>query len=248
MSALGQLYSRVAPWLNLANLAHLVAGVPRFVRDYATYGRLEPLRLRDIYPMLLDWYESAGVASGHYFHQDLWAARKVFASGIQPHVDVGSRVDGFVAHCAVFTRVMYLDVRPLPPVANVISIAGSVTALPFADGSLQSVSCLHVLEHIGLGRYGDPIDPTGTRRGCAELARVLAPQGHLYIGIPIGRERVCFNAHRVHAPATILEYFRPLRLQDSAVVDDCGLLHDPADPRVFAMADYACALLHFTKS
>jgi SAM-dependent methyltransferase len=248
MGALGQLYLRIAPWLNVANWGRLAAAVPRFTRDLTAYRRLAPVPLGDLYPMLLDRSESAGVATGHYFHQDLWVARLVYASRTATHVDVGSRVDGFVAHCAVFTRVIYVDMRPLPHVPNVRSITGTVTALPFASRSIDSLSCLHVLEHIGLGRYGDPIDPLGTERGCAELTRVLAPGGHLYIGIPIGRERVCFNAHRVHAPATVLRYFAGLRLSASAVVDDSGNLRDPADPLAFADAEYACALLQFHKA
>jgi hypothetical protein len=247
VGALGQIYMRLAPWLNVANWPRLAVALPQFTHDLITYRRTEPLRLRDLYPMLLDRSDSAGTARGHYFHQDLWTASRVFASKVARHIDVGSRVDGFVAHCAVFTTVLYVDVRALPPVPNVRSVVGTVTALPFATNSIPSLSCLHVLEHIGLGRYGDPVDPAGTRRGVAELIRVLAPGGNLYVGMPTGRERVCFNAHRVLAPASILKLFAELRLADSAVVDDAGMLHDAADPLTFAASEYACALLHFRK-
>ena len=67
----------------------------------------------------------------------------------------------------------------------------------FETGSVDSLSCLHTIEHVGLGRYGDPIDPEGWVVAVRELARILAPGGRLYLGTPIGRERVCFNSERV---------------------------------------------------
>jgi SAM-dependent methyltransferase len=93
------------------------------------------------------------------------------------------------------TRVAFLDVRPLDAdIEDLEPIAGSVLELPFADRSLPSVSCLHVAEHIGLGRYGDPLDPAGTRKAIAELQRVTAPGGQLLFSLPVGRQRLCFNA------------------------------------------------------
>ena len=62
-------------------------------------------------------------------------------------------------------------------------------------------------EHIGLGRYGDPLDPLGTRKAAAELQRVLAPGGQLLFSLPVGRPRVEFNAHRVHDPHEVASWF-----------------------------------------
>ena len=101
-------------------------------------------------------------------------------------------------------------------------MAGSVLDLSFADRSLESVSCLHVAQHVGLGRYGDPLDPDGTKKAAAELERVLAPGGQLLVSLPVGRPRECFNAHRIHAPAAIVEMFGELELFGFAGVGDAG--------------------------
>lgn len=242
---------QVGPLTDLRTLPAVVAEIPWFVRSRREYVRRsrERVPLLDTYPAFLDRRDSAGAARGHYFHQDLWAARKVHASKVTEHVDVGSRVDGFVAHCASFTEVTYVDIRPLgAQVPGLRAVVGSVVALPFADRSVRSISCLHVVEHVGLGRYGDPIDPEGSEKAMRELARVLAPGGSLYFGIPIGRERVCFNAHRVLSPRTVLRAFGELGLASFAAVDDRGDLVDPARPDDFEQADYACGLFHFVRA
>ncbi|MFN9811666.1 MAG: DUF268 domain-containing protein [Deltaproteobacteria bacterium] len=239
---------QVAPFSDLRALPATLAEVPWFLRSRRDYRSRtsEPVPWLDTYPAFLDRRASAGTAKGHYFHQDLWAARKVHASRVEDHVDVGSRVDGFVAHCACFTSVTYVDIRPLEArVPNLRSRVGSVVALPFADRSVRSLSCLHVVEHVGLGRYGDPLDPEGASKAMRELARVLAPGGDLYFGVPVGRERVCFNAHRVFAPRTVVAAFSGLELASFAAVDDAGDLVDPADLDVIARSEFACGLFHF---
>ena len=107
--------------------------------------------------------------------------------------------------------------RCKPDMAGLFTIAGDITRLPFADASIRSLSSLHVIEHIGLGRYGDPIDPSGCFAAMRELSRVLASGGHLYLSTPVGRERVCFNAHRVFAARTILNAVPDLRLDELCV-------------------------------
>ncbi len=242
---------QVVPFTELRSLPAVVLELPWFLRTRREYLRRtrERVPLLDTHPAFLDRRAVAGTASGHYFHQDLWAARKVHQSGVARHVDVGSRVDGFVAHCASFTDVEYVDIRPLAAaVPHLTSTVGSVLSLPFADGSVESLSCLHVVEHIGLGRYGDPLDPEGSLKAMTELQRVLAPGGSLYFGIPVGRERVCFNAHRVLSPDTVVRAFGRLSLASFAAVDDSGRLVDPAEPERFRGAEFACGLFHFRRN
>ena len=224
--------------------------VPRFLRSLREYSRLsqEPLPILDLYPQLADKRAFAGTATGDYFHQDLWAARKVFQSGVVRHFDVASRVDGFVAHCAVFTNVVYVDARPLPgDLRNIETRVGHLGCLPFDDMSISSLSCLHVVEHVGLGRYGDLIDPGGTVKALADLQRVLAPRGNLYLGLPIGRARVCFNAHRITSPDQVMSSMDQLELIDFAAVDDKGSLVEHCRPDAYRGVEYCCGLFHFRR-
>ncbi len=241
---------QVVPFTELRTLPAVLAEVPWFLRTRREYKRRtgERVPVLDTHPAFLDRRASAGSAKGHYFHQDLWAARRVFESRAPEHIDVGSRVDGFVAHCACFTKVTYVDIRALDAnVTNLRSVVGSVVALPYADRSVASLSSLHVVEHVGLGRYGDPVDPDGSMNAMRELARVVAPGGNLYFGIPVGRERVCFNAHRVLSPHTVRSAFSSLELVSFAGVDDRGDLVDPARLEDFEHAEYACGLFHFRR-
>lgn len=180
-------------------------------------------------PCLDDKGRSSGVGSGHYFHQDLLVARRIFARNPDRHIDVGSRVDGFVAHVASFRSIEVIDIRPAEKAIPQISfIRGDVTALSEElHGAADSVSCLHALEHFGLGRYGDPIDPTGHLKGLAGLAKLLRPGGILYLSVPIGPTRVEFNAHRVLGVSYVLEKASPLfELTSFSYVDDAGDLHE----------------------
>ena len=105
-----------------------------------------------------------------------------------------------------------------------------------------------MVEHIGLGRYGDALNPAGTQQACAELERVLAPRGDLVFSVPLGVPRICFNAHRVLSPEQILTYFERLRLVSFAGVNDNGVFRQESTPFEFNDASYACGLFHFTKN
>jgi hypothetical protein len=230
-----------------------VRGMPAFVRDATVYWRSHdggkfPLRVASLLPALADRYDSAG-ATGHYFHQDLWAASRIHARRPSDHVDIGSRIDGFVAHLLVFMPVTVVDIRPLKSdIARLSFIQDDATSLrSFADDSVDSLSSLHAVEHFGLGRYGDPVDPGASFRMMRGLARVLKPGGRLYFSVPVGRERLEFNAHRVFSPHTVIDAVAPLRLVSFAAVDDAGNLRDPSSPAAFETANYACGLYEFTK-
>ena len=119
--------------------------------------------------------------------------------------------------------------------------------MPFEEGSLESVSCLHVAEHIGLGRYGDPLDPLGTRKAAAELQRVVAPRGQLLFALPVGRPRVCFNAHRVHSPHDIVAMFPELQLVEFSGVDDTGAFRRHRTLEELEGAQYGCGMFRFVR-
>jgi SAM-dependent methyltransferase len=228
--------------------------MPSFVGNLVRYlGRQREalpnfkIRFRYLYPVLGDRHAGAGVASGHYFHQDIWAARLIQKRRPKRHVDVGSSVAGFIAHLLVFREVEYVDIRPLR--TNVTGLhfkQGSITALPFEAESIESLSALHVVEHIGLGRYGDPVDPAGWQKAMTELSRVLKPGGILYFSVPIGRERLEFDGHRVFDPKTIIHAFDPLRLASFSYVNDGGDYVSDVDPGQTSCW-YGCGLFVFQK-
>lgn len=231
-----------------------LSDLPRFVSTLRAYRRMAgsaefPIRARNLRPMLADRMANAGVGSGHYFHQDLWAARKVFNRRPVRHVDIGSRIDGFVAHLLVFMPVEVIDIRPLTSgTVGLTFVQGDVMSrVGLSDSAVDSMSCLHALEHFGLGRYGDPVDPVAWRGALAAMERALRPGGRFYLSVPIGVERVEFNAHRVFAPRTILGAVPLLSLVTFSAVDDNGELHEDVGVDEFASARFACGLFEFTK-
>jgi len=220
-----------------------------FFSDLHRYERMpsaEKISRRDLYPCLDDRTSTTSFDT-HYFYQDIWAFRKIYESGTKAHVDVGSKVD-YVGFLSTITRATFIDIRPLvTDLDSLDSKEGSILAMPYEDNSVSSLSCLHVAEHIGLGRYGDPLDPMGTVKACKELLRVLAPGGNLYFALPIGRPRVCFNAHRIHSPDQILDYFSGLRLVEFSFVNDKGRFLQKVNPVEAREAKYGCGLFQFTK-
>jgi hypothetical protein len=106
---------------------------------------------------------------------------------------------------------------------------------------------LHVIEHIGLGRYGDPLDPQGSVKAALELQRVVSRGGSLYLSLPVGRERICFNAHRVHSPLSILKMFPQLKLINFSMVNDNGEYVENAAVENAVEFEYGCGLFHFRK-
>jgi hypothetical protein len=236
-------------------LLQSLGGLPVFFRDLIRYQRQNDrstlrIQVRHLFPILTDRHGSAGQADGHYFHQDLWAAKKIFERRPTSHIDIGSRVDGFVAHLLAFMPVTVLDIRKLEStVAGLTFLQDDATEMRrIVDNSAYSISSLHAAEHFGLGRYSDPVNPQACFAFMRSLERVLAPNGRLYFSVPVGRERVEFNAHRVFAPRTILESFPLLQLVSFSFVSDAGQLIENADPLAMPPSDWACGLFEFTKS
>jgi SAM-dependent methyltransferase len=224
------------------------AGWSRYLRDWRTYSRLaqEPLVWADAFPRLDDRTRTAPF-DRHYLHQAVWATRGIAAACPERHVDIGSETT-YVALLAQRIDVTFVDIRPLEAaVPGLRCESGSLLALPFADRSIASLSSLHVIEHVGLGRYGDPLDPEGSHKAARELARVLAPGGNLYVSLPVGRPRVCFNAHRIHHPERVPEMFPGLELTGTAAVTDEGRFREGLEPAELTGQRYACGMYRFRR-
>lgn len=180
------------------------------------------------FPCLLDRDEEGGTASGHYFHQDLLVAQLIFRANPAQHVDIGSRVNGLIAHLASFREVTIIDIRSVTPVIENVRFvqADCMSAdFPWTD-FCDSVSSLHAIEHFGLGRYGDPIDISGHIKGLNNITGMLRSGGIFYFSVPIGSQRIEFNAHRVFSIKYLLDYFSgSYELQSFYFVDDKGNLH-----------------------
>lgn len=201
-----------------------------FLRDWRHYrNRGGKAAVLDFYPCLYDRTSATGIDT-HYFHQAVWAMREIRQCGPAQHLDIGSDVN-FVGMLSAMTEVFFVDIRPLYlRIPNYHGIGASITALPFATDSVASLSCMHVIEHIGLGRYGDPIDPAGAEKACREIARVLRPGGRAYITTLIGRPRVAFNGHRIFRPVELLAMFPGLNMMDMTMVDVRGRFITGVDP------------------
>ncbi len=152
---------------------------------------------------------------------------------------------------SAFIPVRFYDYRPANLVLSGLEThAGNLLALPFADDSVASLSCLHTIEHIGLGRYGDPIDPEGDIKACRELSRVLAPGGSLLFVTPVGKEAVIqFNAHRIYTYELVLKLFPDLELKEFSYIPEFGTdgIHQHANPEELKNETYACGCFVFTK-
>lgn len=192
-----------------------------FQEDIKRYNELntrDSFRIREQYlwPIIQDKYAMAGTI-GNYFWQDLWAARLIHKTGVKEHFDIGSRIDGFIAHLlSMDIDVTLIDIREFPgEVEKLHTIVDDATTLKqIADNSIESMSALCSLEHFGLGRYGDPIDPEACFRCFEEIQKKIKVGGHLYIAVPVGKERVEFNAHRVFYASTIKSCFDKLMLRE----------------------------------
>lgn len=193
---------------------------PRFIFDFLTFKRRAtatcerlPMRFRDVLPQLAD-DTTTTTFDRHYVYHTAWSARII--KTLQPaiHVDIGSSLY-FVGTLSAFVPIAFYDYRPADlRLSNLECTHADLLSLPFADASLPSLSCMHVVEHVGLGRYGDPLDPHGDARAMAELQRVVAPGGSLMFVVPVGRPRICFNAHRIYSYEMIRDAFSELELVD----------------------------------
>lgn len=233
--------------------------VSAWVRVAADFRRFRDLSQRRRPAMTPAWRERMFMLENrtadtpfdrHYVYHTAWALRRLAEHRPEAHVDVSSSLY-FVALGSAVIPMVHFDYRPPRlELSRLECRAGDLNALPLPTSSVESLSCLHVLEHVGLGRYGDPLDVEGDLKGARELARVLRPGGRLYFAAPAGRRRVVFNAHRVYDAAAIRGLFPDLAIEESALVPDdpaLGLIANPSDGVIDAQ-EYGCACVVFRKS
>lgn len=196
------LFTRRFRWSHFKNIFWYVSDywrVKRQKNDQFPDFRLEPC---------LDDRTALTPLDPVYFLQDTWAARKIFELKPEHHHDVGSsaKTMGILSQ---FVPITMVDIRPLPlELPNLRFVKGSILDLPFEDNSIQSISSLCVIEHIGLGRYGDTVNSFGSEESVLELKRVVKVGGTLIFSVPVDRANtVYFNAHRAFTREYVLSLF-----------------------------------------
>ncbi|WP_421942206.1 DUF268 domain-containing protein [Pedobacter sp.] len=205
---------------------------------------------RIFFPCLNDNTAETGF-DRHYVYHPAWATRIVLKNKPDKHIDISSTLH-FSSILSAFLPVEFYDYRPAKlDLPNLKSLAGDLLNLPFESDSVISLSCMHTVEHVGLGRYGDPIDYDGDLKAINELKRVLAPGGTLLFVVPLGAKNViCFNAHRIYAKDQVLTLFSDLELIQFALIpedeSDGGLVTDPSD-ELLSRQFYGCGCFWFSK-
>lgn len=198
----------------------------KFQGDFRRFSKLSgtgekrfSLDWKDRFPCIGDDTSSTTI-DRHYVYHTAWAARILAKTRPIEHVDISSYIY-FSALISAFLPVRFYDYRPVTlGLDNLETGFANIVELPFVSGSIKSLSCMHVVEHIGLGRYGDELDPDGDRKSISELRRVLAPGGLLLFVVPIGQPKIEYNAHRIYGYDQIVDYFHDLILEEYALIPD----------------------------
>jgi SAM-dependent methyltransferase len=251
----------MAPVLRLFKYVTLAIVTPigfwKYLKDLIRFRTLStkacrsfPLRLRDQIPHLSDRTNTTGF-DRHYIYHTAWAARVLAQTKPVEHVDIASSLY-FVTTASAFVPIRFYDYRPANlELTNVSSDRADLLALPFADNAIASLSCMHVIEHVGLGRYGDALNPLGDLQAIAELKRVLAVEGTLLFVVPVGKPRVCFNAHRIYSFEMVRTAFADFELVQFSLIPDHGNhkgLIVNANPALVADQTYGCGCFWFRKA
>src|SRR3989338_69657 len=232
--------------LRLVQFPFILPDYLRFRRSMRN-DRFE-MRLPDLYPCVKDKTIQTGF-DRHYVYHTSWAARVLAEMKPERHVDISSSLF-FAGIVSAFVPVDFYDYRPADiALSGLTSKAGDLMSLPFDDASVVSLSCMHVVEHIGLGRYGDPIDPDGDIKAAEELSRILAKDGSLLFVVPLGKEALIeYNAHRIYSYERVLELFPTLTLKEFTLIPEhSGDMIRDADPSLAQHEHYACGCFHFVK-
>lgn len=244
---------------DILSFVYAVLGIPVFLKNFIhalTVSRLGwPLYLA---PVLSDRYKEAGVAKGHYFNIDLWAARKVYSLNPKKVVDVGSRIDGFVSHILTYREIEVFDIRDFVSTIDELKFR-KIDMMNPEEAPIHYADCvtsLHAIEHFGLGRYGDPVTTDGWKLGIQSIFRILTYGGTLLMAVPIsGKQRIEFDAHRVFSPTTIIEFCQETGFElvefcyinDEGNMSSCYPEYSQFTNEVISSLNYGCGCFVFCK-
>ncbi len=183
----------------------------------------------------------------HYIYHPAWAARVIKEINPAKHIDISSTLH-FCTTLSAFIPTEFYDYRPAElTLSNLKSSSADLTNLFFESDSVESISCMHTIEHIGLGRYGDPLDPESDFRAIAELQRVTKIKGHLLLVTPLGKPTIQFNAHRIYSFNLIHDLFTDFDLKNFSLITDEGLFIENANPNLVKDQKYGCGCFWYIK-
>ena len=226
-----------------------------FLKDFSTFREMSShesrfsMLWRDRRPILNENTDFTDFDT-HYVYHTAWAARVVAKIKPKKHIDISSSLY-FSTIVSAFVPVEFYDYRPADiKLDNFSSGEANLLSLPFQDNSIESLSCLHVMEHIGLGRYGDPLDPAGDLKAFKEISRVVAKGGNFIFAVPVGKPRICFNAHRIYSYDQIVSYFDQFEIKEFSLIPDnakkVGMI-DNAPREQTNSQRYGCGCYWFVK-
>lgn len=221
---------------------------PFVILDYIKFANNKRFSANffDFYPCIKDKTIKTSF-DAHYVYHTSWAARKVKEINSKKHTDISSSLF-FSGIVSAFIPVDFYDYRPADlKLSNLTSHHADLTKLKFNTGSIPSLSCMHTVEHIGLGRYGDPINPDGDLIAIEELKRVLSEGGSLLFVVPVGQPKIEFNAHRIYSYEQISEYFKDLKMKEFTLITDSKEYIENANPSLVGNQKYGCGCFWFIK-
>jgi len=186
----------------------------------------------------------------HYLYHVAWGIRKIIAIKPKMHADFSSSLNLFTALAAIFPTTFY-DFRPAKIILDNLTCAKcDLMEDDFDLGQYSSVSSMHVVEHIGLGRYGDTLNVNGDLIAIENLKKTVAPGGQILFAVPCGQPSVHFNAHRVYSARKIVEYFgSEFKLKEFYFIPGPTSLAPMLNPDFDITTEYiyGCGCFHFEK-
>lgn len=235
----------------LIKLPEILRKYPTVYTDIKNFNRTNDnrfkIKFRNLYPIINEKTATTSFDL-HYIYHTGWAARKLVEINPAIHYDISSSLY-FASIASAFCKMKFYDYRPANLQLNNLDCqTADLTNLHFEDNSIESLSCMHVVEHVGLGRYGDPVDPIADIRAIMELKRVIKPHGCLLFVVPVGRPRIQFNAHRIYSFDMIKKYFDGFELKEFSLISYVqNRLILNCDPLHVKNEDYGCGCFWLIK-
>jgi len=227
--------------MNRFNESNLITDFDKELNEFKSLNKQDRFSNNEFgYQPCLNDKTSTTPFDAHYIYHPAWAARVIKKINPVKHIDISSTLH-FCSVLSAFITTEFYDYRPADiTLDNLTSSHADLNNLHFANNSIASLSCMHTLEHIGLGRYGDPLDPEGDIKAINELSRVCAINGNLLLVVPVGGKKIMFNAHRIYNPKEFLSYLPNFELLDFSLITDQSKFISSASLDLAAEQIYGC--------